>query len=62
MRTIEELVGEQSDAVSSASQSWDETTLALARQAPEGPTAYDIMLAELEKASDLTTESEDFLV
>ncbi|MEY8463370.1 hypothetical protein [Streptococcus merionis] len=45
MIMIEELVSGQVDGMTSASQSWDDATLSIVRQAPEGVTAYDIILA-----------------
>lgn len=47
MKTIEERIGQQLDAISGASQIWDDSTLETVRQAPEGVTAYDLLLAEL---------------
>lgn len=49
MITIEELVSGQLDGQSSASQTWNEETLDIIRQAPEGLTAYDILLATLDE-------------
>lgn len=47
MVTIEELLSGELDAVTSASRAFPEETLELVRQAPEGLTAYDILLAQL---------------
>ncbi|MGT2783983.1 hypothetical protein [Streptococcus merionis] len=49
MITIEELVSGQVDGLTSASQSWNDATLAIVREAPEGVTAYDIILASFDE-------------
>ncbi|MBM9832995.1 hypothetical protein IAG15_17790 [Enterococcus faecalis] len=49
MITIEELVSGQLDGQTSASQAWNDETLEIIRQAPEGLTAYDILLARFDE-------------
>lgn len=58
MITIEELASGQVDAVSSATLSWDEDNLDLVRQAPEGQTAYDFILAQMSQESASPEEDE----
>ncbi|MGT2666283.1 hypothetical protein ACVRYP_03010 [Streptococcus rifensis] len=49
MVTIEELISGQVDGQSSASITFNDDTLDVVRQAPEGLTAYDILLATLDE-------------
>ncbi len=50
MITIEELVSGQVDGLTSSSQNWNDATLAIVREAPEGVTAYDIILASFDES------------
>lgn len=48
MVTIEELISGQADAVSSASQNWDDSTLEIIRQSSGDLTAYDQFLRDFQ--------------
>ncbi|MGT2755657.1 hypothetical protein [Streptococcus ovuberis] len=52
MVTIEELLSGELDAVTSASRAFQEDTLELVRHAPEGLTAYDLLLAQLDEEEE----------